>query len=439
MVQQASDRNNCDALALNQALVEELKNRGCIHTLSVEAAFAGVLRHLFVPEAPLEEVYSDRVIPTKQDQDGQWLSSSSQPAIMTIMLEQLNLKPGHKVLEIGAGTGYNAALMAHIVGETGQVITVDIDQDLVDVAREHLVTAGFDKVQVVCADGGYGYAEAAPYDRIILTVGAWDIAPSWWEQLKPDGRLVLPLDIAGQKSIAFEQKDDHLLSLSVRDCGFIPLRGTFADPRPGSVVQLGPDPGLEMWVGTEWSVDGETMYDWLIGPSRDWDVGATVAVHEIISGLMMWLALNEPNAGRMVAWDDIVERSIVPPLIGLCGKRKMVFTPVLLGETGLAALMRPPGQPSPLVEYSELFAPGPPFALFVRQFGADESLAQRLIARIQAWDTAGRPSSDGLRIRAYRRDSGHLPSKGEIVVEKRWTQLVLDWPTKVWPPGAGAL
>ena len=66
---------------------------------------------------------------------------------------------------------------------------------------------------------------------------------------------------------------------------------------------------------------------------RYWDVKATAAVHEIIGGLLMWFALNEPNGGRIVAWDDVVECSIVPPLIGLGGKRKVVFTPVLLGET----------------------------------------------------------------------------------------------------------
>ncbi len=73
-----------------------------------------------------------------------------QPAIMAIMLEQLEMEPGHRVLEIGAGTGYNAALMAHIVGDAGQVVTVDIDEDIAEGAREHLVAAGFGQVQVVC-------------------------------------------------------------------------------------------------------------------------------------------------------------------------------------------------------------------------------------------------------------------------------------------------
>jgi protein-L-isoaspartate(D-aspartate) O-methyltransferase len=133
------DQNNNDINVFNQALVDELKSMGCIQTPRVEAAFQAVLRHRFIPEKPLEEVYSDRVILTKQDQNGQWISSSSQPAIMAIMLEQLDLEPGQKVLEIGAGTGYNAALMAHIVGETGQVVTIDIDDDLVEVAQAHLL------------------------------------------------------------------------------------------------------------------------------------------------------------------------------------------------------------------------------------------------------------------------------------------------------------
>jgi protein-L-isoaspartate(D-aspartate) O-methyltransferase len=423
--------HNSAARALHQALVDGLRRKGYLRSGPIEAAFRAVPRHLFVPGAPLQEAYSDQAIAIKTDATGNVLSASSQPPIMAIMLEQLDLRPGHKVLEIGAGTGYNAALMAHIVGETGQVLTLDIDQDLVDAAREHLAAAGLGRVQVVCADGGYGYADAAPYDRIIVTAGAWDITPSWWEQLRPGGRLLLPLAIKGeQKSVAFERRGDQLVSLSVRDCGFMVLRGAFADPQPRNVAQLGPDPGLELWSRGEYPPDATKVYHWLTGPSRDWDVDVTAAVHELISGLWLWLGLYEPHRGRIVAWDDMVERGIVPPLIGLGGPRKLVFALVLLGETGLAALTRPPDQRAPLVNVNDLYTPGPPFALFVRQFGTDEALAQRLIARIRAWDAAGRPSSEGMRIRAYPQASEHVPPKveGEIRVEKRWTQLVLDWP-----------
>src|SRR5262245_20506986 len=111
--------------------------------------------------------------------NGEVVSSSSQPEIMAIMLEQLDVRPGHRVLEIGAGTGYNAALLAHLVGGTGRVTAVDIDGDIVAAARVHLAAAGISGGQLVCADGWACVPEDGPYDRIVLTVGAHDISPAW--------------------------------------------------------------------------------------------------------------------------------------------------------------------------------------------------------------------------------------------------------------------
>jgi protein-L-isoaspartate(D-aspartate) O-methyltransferase len=353
------------------------------------------------------------------------------------MLEQLHLEPVYQVLEIGTGTGYNAALIAHIVGETGRVVTVDIDQDIVHGAREHLATVGMSHVRTVCADGGYGYADAAPYDVIILTVGAWDICPAWWEQLKPDGRLLLPLSLHGeQKLIAFEWQEEYLSSVSVRDAGFMPLRGVFSSPHATHRLQLGPDPRVELWIRGERIPDKEQVYAWLSGTHRDWDTGVKVEVRDITAGLGLWLALHEESRGRLVAWDDLVERDVVPPLIGLGQARRSVFTPVLFSEQGVAGLMRPPGEPAPLLEYSELYTAGKPFTLHVRQFGPDDTLAQRLVEHVWAWDVAGRPSSAGLRVRAYRRGLPDLSSRRAFVIEKCWTRLVLDWPTEnVGPSG----
>ena len=98
--------------ARQQSLVDHLKEENCITTSQIEQAFLTVPRHLFLPEEPLDKVYSDRSIAVRRDAKGQWTSSSSQPAIMAIMLEQLDLKSGQRVLEIGAGTGFNAALIA---------------------------------------------------------------------------------------------------------------------------------------------------------------------------------------------------------------------------------------------------------------------------------------------------------------------------------------
>ena len=420
------DQNNNNINVLNQALVDELKSMGCIQTPRVEAAFQAVLRHRFIPETPLEEVYSNRVILTKQDQNGQWISSSSEPAIMAIMLEQLDLEPGQKVLEIGAGTGYNAALMAHIVGETGRVVTIDIDDDLVEAAQAHLLRAGFDHVQVICADGGYGYKDVAPFDRIILTVGASEIAPAWWEQLKPEGRIVLPLMLKdAMKSVAFVKVSDHFSSISMKGCGFMPLRGDFA-AMPPNEIQIGPDANLFIVSEDELLINRDTVYDLLVGESKDWAVDIEVTGGEVLDGsLRTWLVFREPQARKLVAKGDMVEQNIVPPLIGIDGKERSASTVVLLDKAGLVALMRPPDQPLPLFTLDKLVASDLPFALFIRQFGANDLLTQRLITEIRAWNATGRPALE--KIRAYPRNSQYLPSKNEVVIERQWTKLIIEW------------
>src|SRR5262245_12703766 len=107
-----------DAADLHRDLVDSLVRRGAITDSRVEAAFRAVPRHLFLPEVSVAEVYRDQAIPTKM-LDGEAISSSSQPEIMATMLQQLELEPGSRVLEVGAGTGYNAALMSHLVGGNG--------------------------------------------------------------------------------------------------------------------------------------------------------------------------------------------------------------------------------------------------------------------------------------------------------------------------------
>src|SRR5437588_7986072 len=123
---------------LNEALLASLETSGTLGDHRVAAAFRAVLRHHFLPGHALKDVYEDTAIMTKFGERGVAVSSSSQPAIMAIMLEQLRVGPGHRVLEIGAGTGYNAALLAHLVGSEGHVVTLDFDEDLSRSARAHL-------------------------------------------------------------------------------------------------------------------------------------------------------------------------------------------------------------------------------------------------------------------------------------------------------------
>ncbi len=182
--------------ALRARLVEELRAGGSIRTIGVATAFAEVQRELFIPEVSardgLEAVYRDEAYVTKQDARGMPLSSSSQPAMMASMLELLEPAPGQRVLEIGAGTGYNAALLSRLVGPSGHVVTVDVDPEIAERARRGLRDAGA-PVEVAVGDGRLGLAAGAPYDRIIVTANADAIPAAWLTQLADGGRLVVPL------------------------------------------------------------------------------------------------------------------------------------------------------------------------------------------------------------------------------------------------------
>jgi protein-L-isoaspartate(D-aspartate) O-methyltransferase len=161
-----------DTATLRKLLADRLVAGGQVRSSEVAEAFNQVPRHLFVPGAEPAMAYADEAIGVKWAADGRTLSSASQPAIMAIMLEQLGLAPGQRVLEIGTGTGYNAALLAHVVGETGAVVTVEIDEELAGAARQRLDAAGYSSVVVATGDGAAGWPAGSPYDRIIVTASA---------------------------------------------------------------------------------------------------------------------------------------------------------------------------------------------------------------------------------------------------------------------------
>ena len=226
-----------EADGLRASLVERLSAHGAIRSAAVERAMLTVPRHLFLPGVSLAQAYADVAIATHWER-GVAVSSASQPTMVAIMLEQLDLQPGMRALEIGAGTGYNAALLAELVGADGSVTTLDIDPTIAEEARARLWSAGYERVRILAADGAQGAPDFAPYDRIVLTAGAADISPAWIAQLVEGGLLVAPLRLGGaEASVALRKEEDGVLrSVSLTPCGFMRLRG--AESAPEHVVTL---------------------------------------------------------------------------------------------------------------------------------------------------------------------------------------------------------
>lgn len=221
-----------EAQTAREQLVSAMRAQGAFADARIEAAFAAVPRHVFLPGTTIEQAYEDKAIPTKRDANGLVISSASQPTMIAIMLRQLGLQPGDNVLEIGTATGYNAALMSRLVGPTGRVTSIELDIDLARQAESNLQRAGYGPVTVVQQDGALGYAPRASYDHIISTVGVWDIPHNWRRQLRPTGSLVAPIWLDGvQVSARFvPQADGTLLSADNRPCAFVYIRGGAAGP-----------------------------------------------------------------------------------------------------------------------------------------------------------------------------------------------------------------
>ena len=236
---------------LRHAMVDRLITVGCVRGAVVERAFRAVPRHLFVPDVKPVAAYTDEPIVTQHDADGVACNASSQPSTTAAILEQLAVAPGDRVLEIGTGTGYDAALLAELTGPEGTVTTIDIDPLMACQAREHLVAAGYQRVEVLNGDGWAGAPGREPFHRVISTVGVWDVSPRWFQQLEPFGMLVMPLWLrAGlQVSVALRWDLNRFTSTSVLPCGFMRLRGRGAGPeayvavggRSACMEETGPD------------------------------------------------------------------------------------------------------------------------------------------------------------------------------------------------------
>ena len=222
------------SLRIRERMVRALEASGAIRDARVRRAFLAEPRERYVPEVSqrdgLEAVYRpEAALVTVTDSDGATLSSASAPDVMAPMLEALRLSPGLRVLEIGTGTGYNAALLRRLVGDAGKVTSVEVDPGIARQARRHLAEGGH-RVRVVVGDGRTGWPSAAPFDRIVATASSGYVPLAWRDQATDGGLVVLPLGFGAgyeaQAIVGLRRDGDVFRSTVVFPGGFIPLRST---------------------------------------------------------------------------------------------------------------------------------------------------------------------------------------------------------------------
>lgn len=322
----------------NQQLVDQLIARGALWSPALIAAFRATPRHRFLPRvwhctrqpggwreihthAPnrqeLRLLYSDRALTTRLSEaapgrDPVAISSSSQPSLMAEMLEDLRLAPGMKTLEIGAGTGYNAALLAHLVG---RVVTLEIDRRILAEAQEHLHAFPDRRVDLRHGDGRLGCPDEAPFDRILVTAAASDLEPAWLEQLAEDGLLLAPLDLAPGLAylVCGGCRDGIFEGRLTRPAYFMPLREEGEEGRENSRASSPRLPAADAlpslaapwagWAERKASYAGPgllpslTFLGWLQGYAIGYQAlanGRTVyGIGDLVHGHACWLGMRE--------------------------------------------------------------------------------------------------------------------------------------------------
>lgn len=408
-----------DVDALRDAAIAELRSAETITSSRVEAAFRAVPRHLFIPEADPKVAWDPyTAVVTRRDEDGNAVSSVSDMHVQSFMLDRAVIEPGMNVLEIGSG-GYNAALLAELVGPEGRVTTVDIDPWVTDRAERLLADTGYgSRVRVVLADAEAGVPDQAPYDRILVTVGSWDVPPTWMDQLADDGVLFVPLRVLGlSRTIAFAKDPatpGGLTSIASKMFGFVPMRGEGG--HQARLVLLD-DGGVRLRFDDECEPLRPEALQAAVDtdPVEVWS-GALIGTQELLDTVQMWLATTQPGFCWLYIDPD------KPGKVTLPGTRTAAMG--VVDDVDLAYVVtRTATDVAESVEFG-VRAHGP---------GA-RALAERIAAQLRVWsrDHRGGPGAH------YR----VLPIPGvadggpdERIIRKRHALISISWPRPTHPGG----
>jgi protein-L-isoaspartate(D-aspartate) O-methyltransferase len=206
-----------------EAKIGELGRRGLLRSERLRRAMLTVAREDFVPSDYRDQAYEEIPLPLPGER-----ATISCPHSYPLFYEPLNLGEGHRFLEVGVGSGYGTALAREVVGREGLVVAIDLDAATLAFARENLERAGYTDVVLVHGDGGLGYAEHAPYDRICLTAACPDIPPPLIEQLAARGRLISPVKEGTRQRLTLLEKIPAGVRREVlADVLYVSLRGRY--------------------------------------------------------------------------------------------------------------------------------------------------------------------------------------------------------------------
>ncbi|MDT0307340.1 methyltransferase, FxLD system [Streptomyces sp. DSM 44917] len=398
------------AQQLRDEMVRQLVDMEALRDSRAVAAFQKVPRHLATPEQDVATTYRvEHAVITKTDADGVQLSSVSAPRIQAMQIEQGDIRPGMRVLEIGSG-GVNAAYLAEIVGKNGLVVTADIDPEVTGRAEKFLHETGYEgRVRVVTGDGEAGVPEYAPYDRVIVTVQAADVPPAWRDQLVEGGRLVVPLRMRGMtRTVAFVRRGHRLVSDGFELCGFVPMQGV-GENRVRLVLLHdveGEEVGLRLDGHPEPNV--EALRAALNAPRVEAWSGVTLAGDESNEHLDLWLT---------TVFDNL------PLLTGTPAAR----------ARGLVASVSPHGIPT-LVEgasfaYRTVRPTDDPdrFELGAIAHGLHaQAVGDAMVEQIKVWGREQR--GNRARIGVYPADTPDDQLPAGRVIDRPHTRIAITWP-----------
>jgi protein-L-isoaspartate(D-aspartate) O-methyltransferase len=307
------------------------------------------------------------------------VSTISQPTFVLQMIDMLALEAGHRVFELGSGSGWNAALIGHVVGPTGKVVSVEIIPELIQSARASIAAAGLENVSILEGDGGDGYELHAPYDRAIFTSGAYDLPRAFYRQMRLGGLLLFVLKNKGGADtlILLEKHEDHFRSRRALLCGFVPMVGKF------HVESMEPTPLDPLLARTGISPEPvETTPFWWSGANEDNFIWVT-------SGLRSFLAISEPGF-------EAIQLDAHTTAFGILDHT----------SNGLV-----------LARHDRLVC-----------YGSTEP-RQALIASLKRWIDRGMPALADLEVRAYPIDREVTPAGGDWLVRRNESQFVWSLPT----------